>query len=352
MTRRKKFFQQSSRPEDEAARQRDVEALLAPRRVVSQDVPVERIRPNPYQARKNFDNIEDMANAIRQLGFTTRLRVRPDPSEPGMFQLVFGERRLLAAKQAELAEVPCDIAEHTDEELIEIGLAENIQRRDLDPLEEAQAFRTLIDHQGYSIRKLAERIGKDKGYVEGRLALLRAPDDVKQMVEQRPDTIRAAWEIAKLDTEEQRQPIIEKVVSGDLTKDDVRKIVRNVRDSESQKAETRNVSRDVPDSKAKDEVSTAMPNARDSGEKIEVSKIIRDVQEGKTQSIPGSRITLEIQRDIRTLRTMFNKWETLLVTEEAEEEAVQEAIAQLIDMVQHLTEAVKEYPGRDFRSRW
>ena len=74
--------------------------------------------------------------------------------------------------------IPCEIADHTDSDLIEIGLAENIQRHDLDPLEEARAFQTFIDERGYSIRGLAERIGKDKSYVEDRLKLLQAPDDV------------------------------------------------------------------------------------------------------------------------------------------------------------------------------
>ena len=76
--------------------------------------------------------------------------------------------------------------------MIEIGLAENIQRQDLNPLEEAEAFRTLIEQRGYSQRSLAERIGKDKGYVENRLAILRAPEDVQQLVVKRlRDTARA-----------------------------------------------------------------------------------------------------------------------------------------------------------------
>jgi ParB family chromosome partitioning protein len=220
------FTQDEPSAPDDLARQRDVEALLAPRRVSIHDIPVERIRPNPFQARRTFTGIEELAHAIRALGFATRLRVRPDPDQPDYFQLVFGERRLRAASMAGLGSVPCEIAEHTDAEMIEIGLAENIQRRDLDPLEEAHAFQMLITQRGYTIRSLAERLGKDKGYVEGRLVLLRVPADVQEMVEQRPDTIRAAREIAKLGSPEERQPLIEGVVQGTLSKEDVRLIVR------------------------------------------------------------------------------------------------------------------------------
>lgn len=223
--RKSGFFGQVERPEDEAARQREVEALITSRRTFPQEVGIERIEPNPYQARREFPDLAELAEAIRQQGFTSRLRVRPHPIKPGMFQLVYGERRLRAAKLAGLAEVPCDIAEHTDDELVEIGLAENIQRRDLDPLEEARAFQTFIDERSYSIRRLAERIGKDKGYIEDRLALLRAPEDVQQLVAERPDTLRAAREIAKL-PEAERAPLIAGVAQGTLTTSDVRKAVR------------------------------------------------------------------------------------------------------------------------------
>ncbi len=220
------FFSREERPEDDAARQREIAALLSPRTVAVQDVPIERIRPNPYQARREFPALAELAESIKSLGFVTRLRVRPDPQQADMFQLVYGERRLRAAQQAGLTSVPCEIATHSDAELLEIGLAENIQRRDLNPLEEAHAFRTMCDDWGYSIRGLAERLGKDKSYIESRLALLRAPDDVQEMVQQRPDTIRAAREIARLDDAAQRQPLIAGVLAGDLSKDEVREQVR------------------------------------------------------------------------------------------------------------------------------
>ncbi|MBC8161560.1 MAG: ParB/RepB/Spo0J family partition protein [Roseiflexaceae bacterium] len=233
----RKNFMSDKRSGDREAQRQAVGALfdsagnlatpqLAERRVSAQNIPLARISPNPFQARREFAGLEELADAIRAQGFISRLRVRPAPGAPGSFELVYGERRLRAAGLAGLAAVPCDIAEHSDEEMIEIGLAENIQRRDLDPLEEAQAFRSFIDQRGYSIRGLAERIGKAKGYIENRLALLRIPADVQQLVAQRPDTIDAAQQIAKLATLEERQPLIAAVASGALSAQQVRAAVR------------------------------------------------------------------------------------------------------------------------------
>ena len=230
MPKRKGFYDDA--PVDSALdllRERNVESLLQPliepHRTTQRDLRIDRIRPNPFQARRTFD-VAELAEVIRVQGFISRLRVRPDPLEPGYFQLVFGERRLRAARAAGLSEVPCEIAEHTDAELIEIGLAENIQREDLAPLEEAEAFQTFLEQRGYSIRGLAERIAKDKGYIENRLALLRAPQDVQQMVATRPDTLRAAREIAKLPGADARRPLIDGVISGNLNLTTVSAIVR------------------------------------------------------------------------------------------------------------------------------
>jgi ParB family chromosome partitioning protein len=224
--RKSGFFGQQERPEDTLARQSDLAAVLTTRRTFPQDIALDLIEPNPFQARTNFADIEELAEAIRQQGFTTRLRVRPHPARPRTFQLVYGERRLLAAKQAGLDVAPCDVADHSDDELIEIGLAENIQRQDLEPLEEARAFQSFVDARGYSIRRLAERIGKDKSYVEDRLALLRTPADVQEMIAQRPDSLRAAREIAKLDAPADRRPLIAGVIAGELTTAAVRELVR------------------------------------------------------------------------------------------------------------------------------
>lgn len=226
MAKRKGFFNHIARPEDAEARMRDIEALFVPRRSALQDVPLDRIHPNPFQARQTFDAIGELAEAIRAQGFVSRLRLRPHPELPGHFQLVYGERRLRAAEAAGLAEVPCEISEHSDAEMVEIGLTENIQRRDLDPLEEARALQAIIETRGYTISALAERLGKSKGYVNNRLALLRAPEDVQQLVAQRPHTIIAARDLAALPEPEDRRELIDGLVAGRLTAAGVRESIR------------------------------------------------------------------------------------------------------------------------------
>ena len=205
-----------------------VAALQSASQLAVQTLPIEAIEPNPYQARITFVNLEELAAAIQAQGFTSRLRVRPHPEQVGRFQLVFGERRLRAAKLAGLVAVPCEIAPHSDADMVEIGLAENIQREDLEPIEEAHALHACIEQRGYSIRQLAERIGKSKGYIQNRLDLLRAPEDVQQMVREHPETFTTGLLIAQVPTSEQRQPLIDRVIRGDVDKATVRSIVRDV----------------------------------------------------------------------------------------------------------------------------
>ena len=232
-SKRRGFYDQA--PVDtglDLLRERNVEVLMQPlmqpKRTVQRDVPIDRIRPNPFQARRTFTGIDELAQAIRTHGFISRLRVRPDPVDAGYFQMVYGERRWRAAQAAGLTEIPCDLAEHSDEELIEVGLLENVQREDLNPLEEARMLKHLIDQRGYSVRSLAERLGKSKGYVDNRLALLRAPEDVQQMVMMRPDTVASARLIAQLPTPAERQPLIEGLTRGSLAAKDVRDVLEEV----------------------------------------------------------------------------------------------------------------------------
>lgn len=214
---------------------------FADRPAMPQDIPIDQIEPSPFQARQEFNNLEELAEGMRVHGFTSRLRVRPHPTDAERYQLVYGERRLRAARMAGIATIPCDVAQHSDAELREIGLTENIVREDLSPLDEARAFKQALDARDaagqplYSIRTLAERIGKDKGYIQNRIKLLETPDDVQGMVEARPDTVRAAREISKLPTPAAREPLIASVLSGDVNAQQVTRIVRDVQqDTDSQ----------------------------------------------------------------------------------------------------------------------
>jgi ParB family transcriptional regulator, chromosome partitioning protein len=210
---------------------------------VPRDIRVDRIRPNPFQARQSFEGLDELVTSIQTQGFISRLRVRPDPADGQFFQLAYGERRWRAAQQAGLIVVPCDVAAYSDEQMLEFGLIENIQRQDLNPLEEGSYFRSLIDQGRYSIRSLAERIGKDKGYVEGRLALLKAPADVQELVIQRPDTIDAARQIARLGSSAERADLLESVREGRISSRAIREEVR-ARNIDGQQLTERIIKRD------------------------------------------------------------------------------------------------------------
>lgn len=191
------------------------------------------IEPSPFQVRSRFsdDDLQELAQSINLQGMLSRIRVRLHPEKYGRYQLVYGERRLRAARLLGLATVPCEVAAYSDDELIEVGLTENLQRENLDPLDEARFFRGLLDQPGkpYSIRSLADRISKHKSYIEERLALLRLPDDVRQILEEQPKVpLRALIEVAKLPTEQAREPLAQQLRLDTMSTEDIRIIVQEV----------------------------------------------------------------------------------------------------------------------------
>lgn len=278
------------------------------------DIPIARIRPNPFQARTSLVGLEELASAIREQGFTTRLRVRHDPADERYYQLVFGERRLRAAELAGLTEVPCDVAEHTDDDLIEIGLTENIQREDLDPLEEARAFKAFIEQRGYTQQHLAERIGKDAAYVSRRLKLLTLPGDVQQLIGQRGDTVMAALEIARLPAAELRQPLIEQVARGELTKRDIEARVREFTATQS--------AAQVGSTDGQDHV-----NAR-STENPTIEPVL-------------PAVALSFDRDMRVVKRIFATWQREVQQLDAERRRQLAAFTEAhLDAVQQLKDAL------------
>jgi ParB-like chromosome segregation protein Spo0J len=130
---------------------------------------------------------------------------------------VAGERRWRASRLAGLAEVPVIIENLDDEAALEIGIIENLQREDISPLEEAEMFERMTREHGYSLRKLATKLGKDKGYLENRLRLVDAPDDVRELVSVRRDTLSHAYELMKVEDPKRRRRLAKQVASGELS---------------------------------------------------------------------------------------------------------------------------------------
>jgi ParB family chromosome partitioning protein len=148
--------------------------------------PIEDIHPSPEQPRQAFDDrkLEELAQSIRAEGVLQPLIVRERPgAEGGGFWLVAGERRWRAAQRAGLHEVPVVVREATPAKAFEMALVENVQRADLNPIEEAQAYRRLCDEHGYTQEQLADRMGKDRVTITNALRLLRLPPAVRALVQ-------------------------------------------------------------------------------------------------------------------------------------------------------------------------
>src|SRR5215510_14659204 len=165
---------------------RGLGALLSSDRTIDlgsepSEVELDSIVPGPMQPRTHFDetSLQNLADSFRSHGIVQPLLVRRRGEG---YELIAGERRWRAAKLAGLAKVPVVVKEVPDDSLLEIALIENIQREDLNPIEEAQAYKKLIDTVGLTQEALASRVGRDRSYITNYLRLLRLPDDLQQLV--------------------------------------------------------------------------------------------------------------------------------------------------------------------------
>ena len=165
------------------------------------EIPVSQIRANPYQPRKEFDEkaLRELAESIKLHGIFTPVLVRQ--SIRG-YELIAGERRLRAAKIAGLKNIPAIAVDFTDEDMMEISLLENIQRENLNPIEEAAAYEALIRRLGYTQEKLAERVGKSREYCANMLRLLKLPQPVQEMVTARKLTMGHVRPLLALEDED------------------------------------------------------------------------------------------------------------------------------------------------------
>ena len=141
--------------------------------------------PNKYQPRKNFDeiNLEDLTNSIKERGIIQPIIVRKSNNENSKFEIIAGERRWLAAQRAGIHTVPVVITDVDDLKSLEFAIVENVQRHDLNPLEEAQGYKRLIDEFSYDQEKVSKFIGKSRSYITNSLRILTLPDDVIKLIE-------------------------------------------------------------------------------------------------------------------------------------------------------------------------
>lgn len=147
-------------------------------------LPIEKISANPDQPRRDFDqdDLDDLAASVASRGIIQPIIVRPSPVTEGEYQIVAGERRWRAAQQAKLHEIPVLIREMNDQELLEVGIIENVQRADLNAVEEAMGYRALMDSFGHTQEQVSEALGKSRSYIANILRLLNLPPSVQVFV--------------------------------------------------------------------------------------------------------------------------------------------------------------------------
>ena len=143
-------------------------------------VPIEKVVPNPDQPRRSFtpEQLDELAASIKEKGIIQPLIVRPRPNGSGEYEIVAGERRWRAAQMAQLHRIPVLVREFDDTEVLEIAIIENIQRADLNPVEEAMGYRQLMDKFGHTQEQLAQALGKSRSYLANLMRLLQLPEEV------------------------------------------------------------------------------------------------------------------------------------------------------------------------------
>ncbi len=177
-------------------------------------VPVEFISPNPRNPRRRFAeaDLADLASSIKEHGIVQPIVVRP--AQGGRYEIIAGERRWRAAQQAGLAQVPVIVREVDDRVALEIAIIENVQRSDLNPVEEASGYQSLIDEHHYTQADLAQVIGKSRSHVANTLRLLKLPGDVRQLL---TDGALSAGHARTLVTAENPMALAQRIVSEGLS---------------------------------------------------------------------------------------------------------------------------------------
>lgn len=193
-------------------------------------VPIEHIHPNPQQPRRHFDAgaLQELADSIRTRGVIQPLIVRRQGGEGG-FEIVAGERRWRAAQMANLHELPVLVREFTDSEVLEIAIIENVQRADLNAIEEAEAYRQLMERFGHTQEKIAEALSRSRSHIANLLRLLTLPQEVQDMVRR---GVVSAGHARALVGQENASDLAAKIVGGGLsvraTEDLVRRTAQRV----------------------------------------------------------------------------------------------------------------------------
>ncbi len=199
-------------------------------------VKITQIEPNREQPRKNFDEdaLQELADSIKQFGLLQPILVQDRKT---YYEIIAGERRWRAAKLAGLKEVPVIIRDYTEQEIVEISLIENIQREDLNPIEEAQAYKRLLTEFNLKQDEVAERVSKSRTAVTNSMRLLKLCDEVQQMIIDDMISTGHARALISIEDAEEQYTIAQRIFDEKLSVRDVEKLVKNLNKPEKSKKE-------------------------------------------------------------------------------------------------------------------
>jgi ParB family chromosome partitioning protein len=186
---------------------------------------IDEIRMNPYQPRHVFDEtkLNELADSIREHGVFTPVLVRKSAAG---YELIAGERRVKASKIAGKQEIPAIVVDFNDEQMMEISLLENIQREDLNAIEEANAYKQLMDNMGYTQEELSKKIGKSREYIANSLRLLKLPKFIQKLVEEGTLSMGQARPLITIESESDARKIADKTIKDGLSVRAVENLVR------------------------------------------------------------------------------------------------------------------------------
>ena len=198
------------------------------------EIPCEEIAPNPYQPRKNFDedSLMELAESIRQFGLLQPILVQDKNDH---YEIIAGERRWRAAKLAGLKEIPVIIKELTDQEVVEISLIENIQRENLNPIEEAMAYKKLLEGFHLKQDEVAERVSKSRTAVTNSMRLLKLDEKVQQMIVDDMISTGHARALLAIDDHEQQYELAVRVFDEKLSVRETEKLVKDIKNPKKPK---------------------------------------------------------------------------------------------------------------------
>lgn len=216
------------------------------------NIKLEEIETNPYQPRRSFDEVElrDLARSIQEYGVIQPIIVR---RRDNRFQLVAGERRLRACKMAGRQEVPALVYEIDDEKAAAVSLVENLQRKDLNYFEEAQAYALLLGEFGMTQEELARRLGKSQSAIANKLRLLRLPEEIREMVAVDVISERHARALLKLEKAELQAAVLKEIYEKDLNVKETEALIEKMR---------QNISREIKEREPRQNVSVVIRDAR------------------------------------------------------------------------------------------